>query len=58
MYGSVVDTPIGNGGFGYDPLFIPNGYNDTLGVLNNSIKKELSHRTKALNLALKILKLF
>jgi len=58
MYGDVIDEEKGDGGFGYDPLFIPNGYTNTLGVLDNSIKKKLSHRSKALSLAMKIIKTF
>ncbi|MEA3315962.1 MAG: non-canonical purine NTP pyrophosphatase [Campylobacterota bacterium] len=58
MYGDVTDHQIGDGGFGYDPLFIPNGYNKTLGVLDRDIKKELSHRTKALRLAMVIIESF
>jgi len=56
MYGDVIDKSIGDGGFGYDPLFIPNGYYNTLGILEDDVKKELSHRTKALSLAMKIIK--
>ena len=55
MYGDVIDHEIGEGGFGYDPLFIPDGYNETLGVLDSMTKKNLSHRTKALKLVLKII---
>ena len=51
MYGEVIIIPKGNNGFGYDPIFIPNGFNKTLGELDNSVKKEISHRFKALNLA-------
>jgi len=51
MYGSVTTTPRGDNGFGYDPIFIPDGFKSTLGELDNSIKKEISHRFKALNLA-------
>ncbi len=58
MHGDVINEKKGDGGFGYDPIFIPNGYNKTLGELPNKIKKEFSHRTKALNLALMILKYF
>jgi XTP/dITP diphosphohydrolase len=50
MYGDVINQSIGDSGFGYDPLFIPSGYEETLGTLDISIKKELSHRTKALQL--------
>jgi len=56
MYGKVITEEKGDGGFGYDPLFIPTGYDKTLGELEDTIKKDLSHRTKAINLALKILK--
>ena len=58
LYGDVIDKSIGDGGFGYDPLFIPKGYNETLGTLDPTIKKEISHRTKALTLAMKIVKTF
>lgn len=55
MYGEVIDHVQGSGGFGYDPMFIPQGYKQTLGELDGNIKKELSHRSKALKLAKKIL---
>ena len=56
MYGTVTTQIKGNGGFGYDPMFIPLGYDKTLGELDDEIKKKLSHRAKALALAEKILK--
>ena len=56
LYGEVIDTPRGEGGFGYDPMFIPLGYDKTLGELDTSIKKEISHRTNALKLAKILLK--
>ncbi len=43
-------TPRGRGGFGYDPLFIPMGYDHTFGELDEGIKNELSHRARALAL--------
>jgi len=55
MYGYVIDEAKGNKGFGYDPMFIPNGFNKTLGELDDNIKQKISHRTKALNLAKYIL---
>jgi XTP/dITP diphosphohydrolase len=51
MHGRVIDTPRGDGGFGYDPMFIPQGYELTLGELDPEIKKRISHRSKALALA-------
>jgi len=56
MYGDAIIEKRGDKGFGYDPMFIPKGYDKTLGELDNSIKKELSHRSKALHLAKKIIK--
>jgi len=51
MHGRVIDEARGSGGFGYDPIFIPEGYDETLGELDPAIKKRISHRSKALNLA-------
>lgn len=56
MYGDVIDEARGDKGFGYDPMFIPKGYNKTLGELEESIKQKISHRVKALDLAQKIIK--
>lgn len=55
MYGEAQSEPKGDGGFGYDPMFIPLGFDRTLGELDDEIKKKLSHRSKALSLALKII---
>ena len=38
----------GRGGFGYDPLFIPTGHEETFGELSEEVKNQLSHRAKAL----------
>ena len=51
MYGTAITQARGEGGFGYDPMFIPLGYDKTLGELDNEIKKKLSHRSQALSLA-------
>ena len=57
MYGEVITTMRGDRGFGYDPIFIPIGYTQTLGELDSSIKREISHRSKALKLAKPIINL-
>ena len=56
MYGDVIIEELGKNGFGYDPLFIPKGFKTTLGQISFDEKKSLSHRTKALNLAMIIIK--
>ena len=56
MYGTALTQAKGDGGFGYDPMFVPSGYSKTLGELEMQIKKKLSHRSKALSLAEIILK--
>ena len=55
MHGDVLNKELGEGGFGYDPMFIPHGFDKTLGELAPEIKKEFSHRSKALALAMKVL---
>ena len=46
--GRIGFAPRGQGGFGYDPLFIPNGYEPTFGELGEEVKNQLSHRARAL----------
>jgi XTP/dITP diphosphohydrolase len=46
--GRIDSTPRGKGGFGYDPLFIPNGFNVSFAELGEDVKNKLSHRAKAL----------
>ncbi len=45
--GKIASEPLGNGGFGYDPVFIPNGYDKTFGQLSSGIKQQISHRARA-----------
>ncbi|NOS71921.1 MAG: non-canonical purine NTP pyrophosphatase [Verrucomicrobia bacterium] len=46
--GRIGPTPRGNGGFGYDPLFIPEGFELSFAELGEDVKNRLSHRAKAL----------
>jgi len=45
--GIVVWPPRGDKGFGYDPIFVPDGYAQTFGELDAAIKDEISHRARA-----------
>ncbi|KFL34557.1 MULTISPECIES: RdgB/HAM1 family non-canonical purine NTP pyrophosphatase [unclassified Sulfurospirillum] len=56
MHGDAIAQERGTNGFGYDPMFIPCGYNQTLGELDESVKKAFSHRARALELAYIVLK--
>lgn len=53
--GRVIAENRGTGGFGYDPLFIPDGHTRTFGELPSSVKNSLSHRAKALAAAMRFL---
>jgi len=46
--GTITFEPRGSGGFGYDPLFVPNGYDQTFAELPDTIKNQISHRARAL----------
>ncbi len=45
--GRLVDPPRGEGGFGYDPMFVPDGYEQTFGELPPEVKAAISHRARA-----------
>ena len=45
--GKIAEKMSGNEGFGYDPIFIPDGYEDTFADLDSSIKNTISHRARA-----------
>ena len=42
--GKIIDTPIGDKGFGYDPIFMPEGYTRTFAELELDVKNSISHR--------------
>lgn len=50
MHGRVITQEKGENGFGYDALFIPKGFEKTLGELDEDVKARISHRFKALSL--------
>ena len=47
-HGHIIDAPAGDNGFGYDPLFVPDGFQRTFAQLSPEEKNEISHRAKAL----------
>jgi XTP/dITP diphosphohydrolase len=46
--GKILFEPRGKNGFGYDPLFVPDGFEETFAELGDNVKNKLSHRAKAL----------
>ena len=54
--GKIITKKLGTNGFGYDPIFIPNGYNETFSQLDAETKNTISHRAKALKKMLEFLK--
>lgn len=50
--GNIVDSPRGCNGFGYDPVFQPDGYDQTFGELASDVKNQISHRFNAFKKAL------
>ncbi|HAH66230.1 MAG TPA: non-canonical purine NTP pyrophosphatase, RdgB/HAM1 family [Rhizobiales bacterium] len=45
--GTLVWPPRGTRGFGYDPIFVPDGYTETFGEMDPALKNEMSHRMRA-----------
>jgi XTP/dITP diphosphohydrolase len=45
--GVIIEEPRGTGGFGYDPIFLPTGYDQTFAEMSMDLKNSLSHRARA-----------
>lgn len=54
--GEITLEKMGTGGFGYDPIFKPNGFENTFAELSLEVKNEISHRGKATKALLEFLK--
>lgn len=55
VYGNLLNENKGFKGFGYDPIFVPEGYEKTFAEMNPEDKNKISHRKKALDLFLEFL---
>lgn len=53
LRGKITTTPEGSSGFGYDPIFIPDGYDKTLARIPSDEKNAISHRRKAIEAVIK-----
>src|SRR5258706_1113547 len=56
LKGQIIERKIGTGGFGYDPVFVPNGFSKTLAEMTMEEKNKISHRAIAIKKLVKFLK--
>jgi XTP/dITP diphosphohydrolase len=54
--GKIITEKLGSNGFGYDPIFVPDRYNETFAQLDSETKNKISHRARALQKMLEFLK--
>ena len=47
VHGTLIYPPRGSGGFGYDPMFVPEGHDRTFGEMDPALKQSMSHRARA-----------
>ena len=56
--GKIAQTTKGANGFGYDPVFVPEGFEQTFGELSSTVKGEISHRARAIKKIIRFLRDF
>lgn len=56
--GMIADLPRGSNGFGYDPIFVPRGYDLTFGELDDDVKRSIGHRGRAISKIIRYLRDF
>lgn len=56
IHGKITENPVGTNGFGYDPIFQPDGFNKTFAEMNSLEKNKISHRKLALEKLIEHLK--
>jgi XTP/dITP diphosphohydrolase len=56
--GKITVNPRGRNGFGYDPVFIPDGFDETFGELSGEVKQKISHRGRAMEKIIQYLRRF
>ena len=54
--GKIIETPRGTSGFGYDPVFMPDGYDQTFAEMGDELKNSISHRARAMQKLMEFLK--
>jgi XTP/dITP diphosphohydrolase len=54
--GQIIDERRGGQGFGYDPIFVPDGFDKTFAELGEEVKNTISHRSRAVNKLCEFLK--